>query len=154
MKEPLRRVQIWALGKLMGRSTRLEGIATVRDNCRSIDHPSHAKFYPTESVAQPQSRTSYSCAVTPSACPGQFKNDLFVIDPIARTSVDLTSAVHGTPPTQRSFFVYTAFGGKLYVMGGFFGSGNASSTRMKQEIIWSYPEVWLHKFSLCDCAST
>ena len=51
-------------------------------------------------------------------------NDLFVIDPVALTSTDLSHVRHGEPPIPRLYFGYTAAGGKLFVFGGIFGSGN------------------------------
>ncbi len=52
-------------------------------------------------------------------------NDLFVIDSVALTSVDLSHVGHGKPPFPRLYYGYTAAGGKLYVFGGNIGSGIA-----------------------------
>jgi hypothetical protein len=51
------------------------------------------------------------------------RNDIFVIDPVAMTSIDISSGVHGKPPVPRVLFGSTAVGGKLYIMGGYSGSG-------------------------------
>jgi hypothetical protein len=57
------------------------------------------------------------------AFPG-FRNDLFVIDPVDKTSTDISRACHGNPPAPRNYFGYIASGGKFYVMGGFYKTGS------------------------------
>jgi hypothetical protein len=57
-----------------------------------------------------------------SALPG-FRNDLFVIDPVDKTSTDISRACHGNPPAPRIFFGYIASGGNFYVMGGSYETG-------------------------------
>jgi hypothetical protein len=61
----------------------------------------------------------------------ELRNDIFVIDHIAKTSTDISSGVHGTVPTPRTYFACTAVAGKLYVMGGFSGSGRLLSPTNK-----------------------
>ncbi len=50
-------------------------------------------------------------------------NDFHVYNPATMTWFDLSGHALGTPPTARSGHGFTSAGGKLYVHGGYDGSG-------------------------------
>jgi hypothetical protein len=52
-----------------------------------------------------------------------------VYDPAAGAWTDLSAALSGTPPSPRFFHGLTSAGGKLYVHGGFNGSGEGGAGR-------------------------
>ena len=54
-------------------------------------------------------------------------NDLHVYDPAAQAWTDLSNTTVGVPPSSRSGHGFTAIGARLYVHGGFNGSGEGTN---------------------------
>ena len=64
---------------------------------------------------------------------GTLLQDLLVYDPAAMAWTDLSAAASGTPPSAREGHGFTSAGGKLYVHGGFGGSGECQERQRDRE---------------------
>jgi hypothetical protein len=68
---------------------------------------------------------------------GHPNNDFHVYNPASMTWFDLSSHALGTPPTARHGHGFTSAGGKLYVHGGYDGSGEHNRQNAEHfEIHW------------------
>ena len=78
---------------------------------------------------------------THSSCSaGTLLQDLHVYDPATMAWTDLSAAASGTPPSARMYHGFTSAGGKLYVHGGYDGSGESKSLKQVMLLVLEHSD--------------
>ena len=71
---------------------------------------------------------------------GTLLQDLHVYDPAAMAWTDLSATASGTPPSARMYHGFTSAGGKLYVHGGYDGSGESKSLKQVMLLVLEHSD--------------